>query len=67
MYRIGFPIFDRLGAQHVVSVGYDGTRALIQGVANTVMAEAHAPKPEDFAPQYPGMEAAHEHATAKAH
>jgi nitrogenase molybdenum-iron protein NifN len=67
LYRAGFPIFDRLGSQHVVSVGYDGTRALIQGVANTIMAEAHAPKPEDFAPQYPGMEAAHECSTAKAH
>jgi nitrogenase molybdenum-iron protein NifN len=67
LYRVGFPIFDRLGAQHVVSVGYDGTRALIQGVANTIMAEAHAPKPEDFAPQHPSTEAAHEYATVKTH
>lgn len=58
LHRVGFPIFDRLGSQHVVSVGYDGTRMLIQTVANMVMAETHAPKPEDFAPQLPGTEAA---------
>lgn len=67
LYRAGFPIFDRLGAQHVVSVGYDGTRALIQGVANTVMAEAHTPKPEDFDPHYVSTETVHEYATAKTH
>lgn len=42
-FRIGLPIFDRLGAGHLVTVGYKGTRDLIFGIANLLMAhhEAH--------------------------
>ncbi|WP_075218237.1 nitrogenase iron-molybdenum cofactor biosynthesis protein NifN [Mongoliimonas terrestris] len=48
--RIGFPIFDRLGSQHKVSVGYAGTRALMFEIANLFQAEHHAPSPAGLDP-----------------
>lgn len=36
-FRIGLPIFDRLGAAHLVTVGYKGTRNLIFSMANLLM------------------------------
>lgn len=48
LVRVGFPIFDRLGAQDVVRVGYRGTRAFLYEIANTVQAQHHAARPEDF-------------------
>lgn len=53
LFRVGFPIFDRLGVQHRCSVGYRGTRALIHELANVFMAELHAHGPEDFADVLP--------------
>ncbi|MDA9443297.1 nitrogenase molybdenum-cofactor biosynthesis protein NifN [Bradyrhizobium sp. CCBAU 51745] len=50
-YRIGFPIFDRLGAGHQVSVGYRGTRNLIFQIANLVIAhreENDRPTPDKW-------------------
>ncbi|UQR64975.1 nitrogenase iron-molybdenum cofactor biosynthesis protein NifN [Bradyrhizobium sp. C-145] len=38
LYRMGFPMFDRLGAGHQISVGYRGTRNLIFDIANLVIA-----------------------------
>jgi nitrogenase molybdenum-iron protein NifN len=38
-YRVGFPMFDRLGAGHLMSIGYRGTRDLIFTVANLVIAD----------------------------
>lgn len=34
LYRMGLPMFDRLGAAHEVSVGYRGTRDLIFKIGN---------------------------------
>jgi len=48
LYRVGFPIFDRLGVQHRRSVGYRGTRELIYDVANVLMGQLEEAKPEDF-------------------
>ena len=48
--RVGFPIFDRLGAAYRTSVGYAGTRSLIFEVANTFLAETHHPTPESLDP-----------------
>lgn len=48
--RIGFPIFDRLGCQHKVSVGYAGTRGLIFEIANLFQADHHAVTPADLDP-----------------
>ena len=66
-YRAGFPMFDRLGAGHQLSVGYRGTRDLIFDIANLVIADHEAnrqPTPDTWrngreAPR-PG-EAAHIH------
>ncbi len=41
LFRVGFPIFDRLGAQHRRSALYEGTRDLIFEVANTLIAADH--------------------------
>jgi nitrogenase molybdenum-iron protein NifN len=38
-YRAGFPMFDRLGAGHQLSVGYRGTRELIFDIANLIIAD----------------------------
>jgi nitrogenase molybdenum-iron protein NifN len=48
LIRAGFPIFDRLGAQDVLRVGYRGTRALLFEVANAVQARIHRHAPEDW-------------------
>ena len=40
--RVGFPIFDRLGAAYRTSIGYAGTRALIFETANLFLAALHA-------------------------
>jgi nitrogenase molybdenum-iron protein NifN len=49
LFRVGFPIFDRLGAQHRASVGYAGTRQLVYELANVFMSQMHEHAPEDFA------------------
>lgn len=36
-HRAGFPMFDRLGAGHCVTVGYKGTRDLLFDLANLVI------------------------------
>lgn len=49
-YRVGFPIFDRLGAQHRRTIGYEGTRDMIFEAAN-IFQSLHAHHgPEDFDP-----------------
>jgi nitrogenase molybdenum-iron protein NifN len=50
-YRAGFPMFDRLGAGHQLSVGYRGTRDLIFDIANLIIAdheENHEPTPDTW-------------------
>ncbi len=61
LFRVGFPIFDRLGVQHRCSVGYRGTRALVYELANLFMAELHEHTPGDFADVLPpaSLEAKH--------
>ena len=39
LLRVGFPIFDRLGGQHKLRVGYQGARDLIFEVANIFESE----------------------------
>ena len=48
LFRIGFPIFDRLGHQHRLLVGYRGTRELIYEIANLFMGQLREHRPEDF-------------------
>jgi nitrogenase molybdenum-iron protein NifN len=50
-FRMGLPMFDRLGAGHLVSVGYRGTRDLIFSISNLLMADGeihHKPTPETW-------------------
>jgi nitrogenase molybdenum-iron protein NifN len=52
-YRAGFPIFDRLGPGHQLSVGYRGTRDMIFDIANLIIAdreENREPTPETWRP-----------------
>lgn len=54
-YRIGIPMFDRLGAAHQTIVGYRGTRNLVFEIANMFMAEIHDPTPETWSlPEFKG-------------
>lgn len=48
LFRVGFPIFDRLGHQHRSLGGYVGTRELIYEVANVFIGRLHPHKPQDF-------------------
>jgi len=51
LVRIGFPVFDRLGAAHRVSVGYRGTRDLVCEIGNILMdAEADHHGPASYTP-----------------
>jgi nitrogenase molybdenum-iron protein NifN len=45
LFRIGIPVFDRLGNAHLTTVGYRATRDLIFSVGNTLMAVDHEPTP----------------------
>ncbi|HTV33160.1 MAG TPA: nitrogenase iron-molybdenum cofactor biosynthesis protein NifN, partial [Methylocella sp.] len=50
-FRIGIPMFDRLGAGHLLSTGYRGTRDLIFSLSNLIMADAeenHEPTPDTW-------------------
>jgi len=48
LVRVGFPVFDRIGAQDVTRVGYRGSRAFLYEIANTVQSQHHRARPEDF-------------------
>lgn len=42
-FRMGLPMFDRLGAAHLTTVGYRGTRDLVFDIGNIFIANAHEP------------------------
>ncbi|ACL58879.1 nitrogenase iron-molybdenum cofactor biosynthesis protein NifN [Methylobacterium nodulans] len=50
LMRMGFPIFDRLGSQHRLTIGYEGTRNLIFEVANLFQANRRDPTLESLNP-----------------
>jgi nitrogenase molybdenum-iron protein NifN len=54
-FRVGIPVFDRLGAGHQVTVGYRGTRDLIFTIGNLFLADNHEPTPATWLP--PAQEA----------
>jgi nitrogenase molybdenum-iron protein NifN len=65
LLRVGFPIFDRLGGQHKLRVGYQGARDLIFEVANIFESERHEPTPESLDP-FRNRESEHERRPASA-
>jgi nitrogenase molybdenum-iron protein NifN len=48
LFRLGLPIFDRLGAGHQLTVGYRGTRTLIFDIGNLFISNAHEPDPDTW-------------------
>ena len=44
-FRMGIPMFDRLGSAHQLSVGYRGTRTLIFEIGNMFLASGHENHP----------------------
>jgi nitrogenase molybdenum-iron protein NifN len=50
LFRMGLPMFDWLGAGHLTTVGYRGTRDLIFAIGNLLMHQHfhHAPTPETW-------------------
>ena len=71
LLRVGFPVFDRLGATHLGAALYAGTQRLVFEVANLLMANVHTHTPDDFATAMPGgpiiKDTAHACATVAAH
>nr|WP_244232755.1 nitrogenase iron-molybdenum cofactor biosynthesis protein NifN [Methylacidiphilum caldifontis] len=45
LYRIGFPLFDRVGAAHKLNVGYRGSRNILFEISNLII-EHHEENPE---------------------
>ncbi|WP_127088130.1 nitrogenase iron-molybdenum cofactor biosynthesis protein NifN [Aquabacter cavernae] len=50
LMRVGFPVFDRLGSQHRLTVGYQGARNLIFEAANIFQANRREPTPQSLNP-----------------
>ena len=48
LFRVGIPCFDRLGANHKLSVGYRGTRDLIFQIGNVFLEHAHENAPDSW-------------------
>lgn len=67
LLRAGFPVFDRLGAQHRLSVGYDGTRNVLLEAANILIAAHGEATPEHFQPILASTEGHHERSTPAPH
>jgi len=52
LFRVGIPIFDRLGAAHQLSVGYRGTMGLIFEVANIFLSNLSGQSLEHRGPSH---------------
>ncbi len=65
LMRVGFPIFDRLGSQHKLRVGYQGVRDLIFEAANIFEGERRDVTPESLNP-FLNRESDHGRAAASA-
>jgi nitrogenase molybdenum-iron protein NifN len=58
LFRLGIPMFDRVGNAHVRMVGYRGTREFVCAVANRMVEEIHRHGPDDWPLPLPAMLAA---------
>ncbi len=47
-FRMGIPMFDRLGTAHQLSVGYRGTRRLVFDIGNMFLASGHENHPDSW-------------------
>lgn len=48
LFRIGIPMFDRIGNSHICHAGYRGTRNFVYEVGNLLMAHAPHHGPDDW-------------------
>lgn len=48
LFRLGIPMFDRVGNAHLCHVGYRGTRNLVYAVGNLMMEQIHHHGPDDW-------------------
>ena len=48
LFRLGIPMFDRIGNAHIRHVGYRGTRNFVYEVGNLLMDQIHAASPQDW-------------------
>lgn len=67
LFRVGFPMFDRLGAAHQRTVGYKGTRDLIFALGNLLLEHSHETHPEDWRPSAAVDQKESRHAPASTH
>jgi nitrogenase molybdenum-iron protein NifN len=68
LMRVGFPVFDRIGAQYRRTILYEGTREMIFEVANIVQSQIHTATPENLNPFLQrSMEASHDSTALKTH
>ena len=65
LMRVGFPIFDRLGSQHRLRVGYQGARDLIFEAANIFEGARHEVTPDSLNP-FLNRETSHDRRQASA-
>jgi nitrogenase molybdenum-iron protein NifN len=56
LYRMGLPMFDRIGAAQEVSVGYRGTRDLIFKIGNIFIDQIHEPTPDTWRNEQAGQD-----------
>ncbi|WP_157271474.1 nitrogenase iron-molybdenum cofactor biosynthesis protein NifN [Azohydromonas aeria] len=57
LFRLGIPMFDRIGNSHVCHVGYRGSRNFVYEVGNLLMDQIHHARPDDW-PLTPAARAA---------
>jgi nitrogenase molybdenum-iron protein NifN len=48
LFRIGIPMFDRIGNAHVCQVGYRGTRQFVYAIGNLLIDQIHHHGPDDW-------------------
>jgi nitrogenase molybdenum-iron protein NifN len=58
LFRIGIPMFDRVGNSHICHVGYRGTRNFVYAVGNLLIDQQHHSSPDDWPLPAPSREAA---------
>lgn len=66
LLRAGWPIYDRLGAQHQLWIGHQGTRDTLFALANRVLEGEHSASPQPYQSIYATTQARSvDHATSE--
>jgi len=67
LFRLGIPMFDRIGNAHICHVGYRGTRNFVYEVGNLLIAQIPHHGPDDWPLPAPAQAAARGAPPAEAH